>query len=72
MRHNQHFGTEKQYSSIQTCQRRKLRFDWQRHGQPGLDAESHGRNSPATTVRKQEGRELQGQREQVKITHKKP
>lgn len=39
-------------------------------GQPGLDAESHGRNSPATTVRKQEGRELQGQREQVKITHK--
>lgn len=32
-------------------------------GQPGLDAESHGRNSPATTVRKQEGRELQGQQE---------
>jgi len=32
-------------------------------GQPGLDAESHGRNSPATTVKKQEGRELQGQQE---------
>lgn len=32
-------------------------------GQPGLDAESHGRNSPATTVRKQEGRALQGQQE---------
>lgn len=41
-------------------------------GQPGLDAENHGRNSPATTVRKQEGRELQGQREQVKITHENP
>ena len=38
-------------------------------GQPGLDAESHGRNSPATTVRKQEGRELQGQQERrSKIT----
>lgn len=32
MSHNQHFGTERQYSSIQTCQRRELRFDWQRHG----------------------------------------
>lgn len=32
-------------------------------GQPGLGAESHGRESPATTGRKQEGRELQGQQE---------
>lgn len=38
-------------------------------GQPRLDAESHGRNSPATTVRKQEGRELQGQQDsRSKIT----
>lgn len=40
-------------------------------GQPRLDAESHGRNSPATTVRKQEGRELQGQQDsRSKITSK--
>lgn len=38
-------------------------------GQPRLDAESHGRNSPATTVRKQEGRELQGQQEKRSKNH---
>lgn len=41
--------------------------------QPGLDAESHGRNSPATTARKQEGRELRGQQERrSKITPANP